>query len=37
VAPDTLDGHVRAIALDEKNAKMTVGLYSSEIYEFNIP
>lgn len=37
VAPETHNGHVRAIALDEKNAKMTIGLYSSEIYEFNIP
>jgi hypothetical protein len=37
VAPGTLNGHVRAIAIDEKNGKMAIGLFSSEIHEFTIP
>ena len=37
VAPNTFDGHVRAIALDEAKGKMSIGLFSSEIYELNLP
>lgn len=35
-APNTFDGHVRALDFDGKAGKLAVGLFSSEIYEVTL-